>query len=375
MPPPRPSVIPLPLGDPGHASPVEIVDLRIRNRIQEIHRLLQILRESSFTKREWAGHSTHGPIDCTKELEKIYQYASALLLCNEIPKLASTRRYHNYFDIGQQFDSDHKAIGYAWNSWWALLLRENKSTTEWGIRFSAFSHPIGNLFFLGNLRSSGGKHLRARPYLFIPLYGDREYASKAANFMRTSMQERKYILNFFQDIGKVKKKIMICRFDILMDRSFSFNSIDTPWHLRLRENVRQLMERVRYDFKRTLGYLHFIPSSNTIAPPESPSFSHLIMAFDLPKDDHHLLSQTIASSRFIQGDNNFTECRPTCGEQEGYKAIGCGVLDLSRVSSLPVIDEIADYMTVERRILRPLVPKPGTADLHVIKGLQLHSFL
>lgn len=375
MPPPRPSVIPLPVGDPGGASPVEILDLRIRNRTHELQRLLQILNESSFAKRGGIDPPIHGSFDRVKELEKIYQYASALLLCNEIPKLASTRRYHNFFDIGQQLDGDHKAIGYAWNSWWTLILKERRSPAAWGTCFQDYSHPIASLPHDDIGSVSIGKQLRARPLLFTPIYSNKQYTSKAANFVRSSMQERKYILNFFQDIGKIKKKIMICRFDIYMNRSNHDLFITTPWHLRLREIIRQLMERVKNEFKSTIGYLHFIPSSNTIADPETPSFSHLIMIFDLAKGDHHLLSQAIASSRVTQGDNNAIECRPTCAEQGGYKAIGCGLLDLSRVSSLPVIHEIADYMTVERRVLRPLVPKPGSADRHVIKGLQLHSFL
>lgn len=365
----------LPPGDPRLASSVELIDLRIRRKFNAIQRLLDILRESSFTKRNEPENPLGStPMDYTEELKRAYQYTSAVLICTELPKLISTRQYFNHIAMGYPVTGDNEALEYIWSSWRKIIIN-NKGA--WAPRGSLgdYSHPISQLPNFHQNTPHDIHNSKDRPYVFEYLYRNHEYKVKSANFVRTSAKEEEYIKTFFKNIGKIKKRVLICRFDVFMNRT-SYAFIGSKfWQLDLREKIRQMTERIKADYSKLVGYLQFIPSSNCMLPVSTCSLSHLVLVFDLAKDNHHILSESIATKRTIQADDWSLKLQPTSAETGGHKAVGCGPLDLSRVSSLSVIDDIADYMTVERRVLRPLARKPGTADWHVIKCLQLHSFL
>lgn len=370
------NVNPLPPGDPRPASSVELIDLRIRRKFNAIQRLLDILRESSFTKRNEPEHPLGStPVNYMEALNNIYQYTSAVLICTELPKLISARRYFNHIATGYPLIGDDEALEYIWSSWQRNFINYKNTWVHRDSSFGDFSHPITQLPYFDQNTSHNNHRFMMRPHIFEYLYRNHEYRVKSANFMRASAKEKEYIKTFFKNIGKIKKKVIICRFDVFMNRT-SYGIIESKiWQLDLREKIRKKIERIKAEYSKLVGYIHFIPSSNCMLPVFACSLSHLVLVFDLAKDDHHILSELIATKRTIHIDDWSLEIHPTSKETGNHKAIGCGPLDLSQVSSMSVIEEMADYMTVERRVLRPLVRKPRSADWQVIKGLQLHSFL
>lgn len=368
------NVIPLPPGAPGYGPAAEILDIRNRERLKKIHRLYEILRESSFEYKDPILYPVHQFPNEKAEFEKVFQYLSALLFCNELPKLISPRQSLIIFPRDRLVANDQQVFSHAWSAWWSVILKYRKSRTPWNDYFQACSHPIAYMADDDPSIFYKDKKIQGRPFYLSSIRSDQLYRSWSANFMRASAQEKKYIENFFREIGEVGKKVMLCRFDISMRRE-TIGQLKPGWELDLRRKIRQIAERTRYEYKKLAGYLHFMPSSNFMLPCRIHSHSHLVMAFSLKKGDHRRLSEEISTSRSIMADDPIMRCRPTCMEEGGHKAVGCGVIDLSSVSSLQIINDLADYMTLERKFLLPVSRKPDRSSLQVAKRIQIHSFL
>lgn len=346
---------------------------KLRKKIWKINRSHQILFESSSASTSDGDLTSNEFQKQADARHSIFTYAAGLLYSHELSNVISQLISKNNEYLHSSEITDWKNINYFFDVWRHVVEKFCHTKAPWGPSWIDYSHPIAKTLDDIAHKSKSKSDTQILSTFNFSLFKSPEYKKASANFIRSSEQERSYIKKFFTQIANKKKKIIICRFQARMDREF-FVDQGLDWNLVLRQKISEMMKNIVTEEYPLLGYIHSIPPSNFLSEKLNASFSHHLLVFGLTKGNHQDMSNIIISSRIIQADEQALKLSPVYMSDDFYQNAGCGTLDLSSISSLAIIDDIADFMTTERRFLKPIQPKLGISGDRVAKSLQIHSF-
>lgn len=178
-----------------------------------------------------------------------------------------------------------------------------------------------------------------------------EYKKYEGNFVRASNSESKHLKDVFYNEISANREIFVIRYDVSIDSLVLPKGVEFQ---EIRDGLDIVVERIKTHFSKNLRSAVDVifPRSLAIKNKEKVEglVGHLLLIFSgISKSEQSLVSDCAFQSLYGTGIGLI----PICLAGPSQKNSASGVLRFSDPKSLPALAKAAEFLTIERRFIRP----------------------